>query len=121
MRIPRGFWRTEGKWGAMKVTNQMIHKDVRFMGAILRKFTSGMTAERFLKAHQNELRTADKKKPRTAKMEKIYLERPDGSKMRTVILKPDHEVKDVPVVLWLHGGGYVLGFRKMSWDLWKNS
>lgn len=94
----------------MKVTNQMIHKDVRFMGAILRKFTSGMTAERFLKAHQNELRKADKKKPRTAKMEKIYLERPDGSKMRTVILKPDHEVKDVPAVLWLHGGGYVLGF-----------
>ncbi len=38
------------------------------------------------------------------------MERSDGSKMRTIILKPDHEVKDVPAVLWLHGGGYVLGF-----------
>jgi acetyl esterase/lipase len=30
--------------------------------------------------------------------------------MRVIILSPEHKVKDVPAILWLHGGGYVLGY-----------
>ena len=94
----------------MKVTNQMIHKDVRLIGSILRKFTNGTTEERFRKAHQSELKKVDKAKAKKSKMVKTSLERPDGSQMRLVILQPKHEAKNVPAVLWLHGGGYVLGY-----------
>lgn len=94
----------------MKVTNKMIHKDVRLIGSILRKFTGGMTEERFCKAHENELKKVDKARPKKAVMEKINLKRSDNTDMRVMILKPDHEVKGVPIVLWLHGGGYVLGY-----------
>ena len=70
----------------MKVTNQMIHKDVRLIGSILRKFTNGTTEERFRKAHQSELKKVDKAKAKKSKMVKTSLERPDGSQMRLVIL-----------------------------------
>lgn len=94
----------------MKVTNKMIHKDVRLIGSVLRKFTCGMTEERYRKTHVNELKKVDKAKPKKARMKKIYLKRSDGTDMRVMLLKPDHPVKNVPAVLWLHGGGYVLGY-----------
>lgn len=94
----------------MKVSNQMIHKDVRLIGSILRKFTSNMTVERYEKQFQKEQKKALQVKSKTLNMERINLKREDGSQMRTIIVKPRHEIKDVPAVLWLHGGGYVLGY-----------
>lgn len=93
-----------------KITNQMIHPDVRLIGSVLRLFTSGMTEERFVKAHQNELKKVGKGKAKNAAMRTFSLERPDGTKMRVMELKPKHKVEQVPAVLWLHGGGYVLGY-----------
>lgn len=94
----------------MKVTNKMINKDVRLIGSILRKFTSSVTVERYEKQHRRELKKAPAVTSKTLDVEKIQLKRPDGTEMRTIIVKPKHEVKDVPAVLWLHGGGYVLGY-----------
>ena len=94
---------------AMKVSNRMIHKDVRLAGAVLRLFTSHVTVEGYRKARASSEKKIDQALPRRAKMEKVYLKRPDGSQMRMVILKPAHAAKKVPAVLFLHGGGYVLG------------
>ena len=93
----------------MKVSNRMIHKDVRLAGAVLRLFTSHVTVEGYRKARASSEKKIDQALPRRAKMEKVYLKRPDGSQMRMVILKPAHAAKKVPAVLFLHGGGYVLG------------
>lgn len=93
----------------MKVTNSMLHKDVRLLGALLRPFTANVSEASFRKARQKAIRKLDKAKPRQAQMEKIHLERADGSQMRTLILRPGHPVDRVPTVLFLHGGGYVLG------------
>lgn len=88
----------------------MINKDIRLLGVILRKFTSGVTEERYRKQHLKEQKIWRKKQPKHGVMTHVLLERSDGTQMRTMILKPDHPVKDVPAVLWLHGGGYVLGY-----------
>lgn len=101
----------------MKVTNKMIHKDVRLVGAILRKLTSGVTEERYRKQYISDQKNIDKKKPQKAKMDKIYLKHSDETDMRVVILTPDHEVKGVPAILWLHGGGYVLGYPENEMKL----
>lgn len=93
----------------MKVSNEMIHKDVRFIGVVLRRFTSNVTEEGYRKSRDSSVKKIGKAKPKSAQMEKVYLPRQDGTKMRTVILKPSHPYASVPAVLFLHGGGYVLG------------
>lgn len=80
------------------------------MGSILRLFTSGMTEERFCKAHQGELKKVGKAKAKISKMSTFFLDRSDGTKMRVLKLTPTHKTARVPAVLWLHGGGYVLGY-----------
>lgn len=94
----------------MRVTRKMIHKDVRISGTILRLFTSNVTEASCRKHHASELKHIDKKKPRRSEMEKVYIRRQDGSDMRVMILKPRHRVENVPAVLYLHGGGYMLGY-----------
>lgn len=82
----------------MKVTNKMLHKDVRLAGSILRLFTSGTTKEGFVKQYQKTREAYKKCRPKKAAMEYTYLQRDDGSQMRMVILKPRKEVSNVPLV-----------------------
>lgn len=101
----------------MKVTNKMIHKDIRLIGSILRLFTRGTTKESFCRQYEKTRQDFEKCKPKKAAMERIYLKRADGSDMRTVILKPQKKVAGVPLVLWLHGGGYVLGYPENDFSI----
>ena len=93
----------------MKVTNKMLHKDVRLIGSILRKLTANVTREGYYKQLISSRKKAASAKAKQTQMDKIYLTREDGSQMRVLILKPKRPVANVPVVLFLHGGGYVLG------------
>lgn len=94
----------------MKVTNKMIHKDVRLIGSILRPLTANVTEEAYRKTKVSSEKNAAKAKPKSAAMEKVYLERSDGTQMRTLVLTPAGGAHgDVPCVVFLHGGGYVLG------------
>lgn len=93
----------------MKVTNAMLHKDVRLIGALLRPMTANVSEEGFRKARQSAEKKLDRAVPKRACMEKIFLPRADGSQMRTLILRPPHPSAKMPTVLFLHGGGYVLG------------
>jgi acetyl esterase/lipase len=47
------------------------------------------------------------------KAEKIKITRPDGSTMKLLIVRPEHQQGQATGVLWLHGGGYLLGFPEM--------
>ena len=50
----------------------------------------------------------------------IQIPRPDGTKMRCLVFKPINKPqKSVPGVLWLHGGGYALGFPEMGAEMAK--
>jgi acetyl esterase/lipase len=44
---------------------------------------------------------------------KIKIKRPDGSTMKLLIVRPEHQTEPAAGVLWLHGGGYLLGFPEM--------
>jgi acetyl esterase/lipase len=47
------------------------------------------------------------------KAEKIKIRRPDGSAMKLLIVGPEQQTEPATGVLWLHGGGYLLGFPEM--------
>ena len=93
----------------MHVTRKMIHKDVRLIGIILRPLTNGTTVDKLYKTQEKTEKKVEKYKPKSSQMQKIFLKREDGSDQRMVILSPKRAVKDVPAVLFLHGGGYALG------------
>ena len=93
----------------MKVTNSMIHKDIRLIGSVLRHFTKGTTAESLRKSQVDTEKKVNKYRAKQSNMEKIHLKRDDGSEQRMVILKPKHPYERVPAVLFLHGGGYAMG------------
>lgn len=93
----------------MKVTNSMIHKDVRLIGSVLRHFTKGTTAEGIRKSQAGTEKKIGRYRAKQSDMEKLYLKREDGSEQRMVILKPKHSYERVPAVLFFHGGGYALG------------
>ena len=48
-----------------------------------------------------------------------WVSRGDGSSIRVRIYKPLRPVKNIPAVLWLHGGGYAQGVPEMSDELYK--
>lgn len=94
----------------MHVTNNMIHKDVRLAGSILRHFTVNVTEGGFRKAKDSAERKACKARAKHADMISVQIARCDGTSMRTVILSPkERQPNPLPIVLYLHGGGYVLG------------
>nr|MCR5733101.1 alpha/beta hydrolase [Lachnospiraceae bacterium] len=41
--------------------------------------------------------------------------RVDGRRVPLLILKPLSEPKNAPGVMWIHGGGYMTGFREMAY------
>lgn len=47
------------------------------------------------------------------KTDKVKISRPDGSTMRLLIVRPENQSESATGVLWLHGGGYLLGFPEM--------
>ena len=48
------------------------------------------------------------------KMTEEYIERKDGTKLRICIFRPKKTCRDVPGLLWIHGGGYSMGSPEES-------
>jgi acetyl esterase/lipase len=45
--------------------------------------------------------------------ETIKIPRSDGSRMKLLVVRPEQPIEPATGVLWLHGGGYLLGFPEM--------
>jgi acetyl esterase/lipase len=45
--------------------------------------------------------------------EQVKIPRPDGSTMKLLVVRPEAQTEPATGVLWLHGGGYLLGFPEM--------
>lgn len=93
----------------MKVTAQMLHPDVREVGIYTRETSPVYTEEIFRSNLEALNQRNDAIQPTFARMEKVFLERNDGSKMRCLVLKPENPAPKLPAVLFLHGGGYIGG------------
>ncbi|MEG0963529.1 MAG: alpha/beta hydrolase [Anaerovoracaceae bacterium] len=92
----------------MKVKINRIDKELRNFGAIMRIF-SGLMSEKTMRLASKMMSKPTKIKEKDIHVEEKWIGRKDGTKMRICIFKPLFPKKNVPGVLWIHGGGYALG------------
>lgn len=106
----------------MRVSYKMIDRQIRFRGFLFDLLFRRSSEEKYIRfMHAIERRTR-RRKGRSVKglqTSEEWIPRGDGSKLRIFICKPLHGKRDVPGVLWLHGGGYALGTPELSADTYK--
>lgn len=93
-----------------KIKSSMIDQELRNTGLIMKiipKLLFNKLGLRLLNKIQGNRKI--KLKDETLLITEEQLTRKDGSKLRLCLFKPQQKTKNVPGVLWLHGGGYALG------------
>lgn len=101
----------------------MIDKELRWRGKLLDRLVTKSTEEKFIQSMHNSKKQMDKrfkgKDVDGLDCNEVRISRKDDSLLRVRIYKPLYPVKDVPGVLWIHGGGYAQGVPEMSGDMYK--
>lgn len=100
----------------MKVTYRMIDKQLRFKGFLFNIFISKSNEGKYIKFMHTIKKQIEKLKGKNVggmQFTEEWITREDGSKLRICIYKPLNPKKDVPGVLWLHGGGYAQGIPEL--------
>jgi len=99
----------------MKVTNEMIDPEIRTFGRIMR-FIGPLSGEKRIRRIQTfASRFFAGNQMKGMLGESVCIKRShDDSELRILVMKPDEPVKNVPGVLWLHGGGYAIGAPEMA-------
>lgn len=106
----------------MKVTYQMIDKQLRLRGFLFNLFISKSSEDKYIKFMQTVKKMSSKQKGQKVEgleTDEEWIIREDGSKLRVCIYKPLHLKEEVPGVLWLHGGGYAQGIPELFSDTYK--
>lgn len=93
------------------IENRQIHKDVRFVGRIIRKIMPVYTREQMQKLSQQcEKFLKGRWLGRHTAVQSRYIDRPDGSQLRILICRSKQGTKtNATGLLWIHGGGYAIG------------
>ena len=94
----------------MKINRSMIDKELRATGLIMKiiprlffnepglRLLSKLSKRRWIKIKRDKVRLTEE-----------WITRKDSSRLRICLYKPLGLEDSVPGILWLHGGGYVLG------------
>lgn len=93
------------------IKNKDIHKDVRFIGSVIRRLMPCFTEKGICKLSDrcDKLLTG-RWMGRNTTAEMKYIQRPDGSMLRILICRAKQATKpNATGLLWIHGGGYALG------------
>ena len=102
----------------MRVTRDMIDPQLRFMGSVLKLLNRNLTEERMRKSAGRPslmLKIIGAMfKPKGVRIEEEWIPRVDGSQLRILILRPLEPKRNVPGLLWLHGGGYYTGSPELE-------
>ena len=101
----------------MKVTMKMIDKELRLAGRMIKFFNKTFTEKRLRFLNKLMRNYQLKIRNKSFDFSEIWISRPDGSQLRLCIFKPRNLVRNVPGVLWLHGGGYAIGAPEQS-QIW---
>ncbi len=93
----------------MKVTKEMIHPELRFLGGLYRRLCPYM-GSRMMKLGNWFLNAFVKGKAFTRKLyyEQVYIEREDKTKLRLCVYRPKEQKENAPALLWIHGGGFAM-------------
>ncbi len=101
----------------MKVTNQMIAKDMRIEGILWRTFSHLTSVKKFKRAQKiiSHLKGKAPKNP-NVDMQQIKIPGKDGNMIRLCVYTPKSRRSDTPMtgLLWVHGGGYAIGIPEME-------
>lgn len=107
----------------MKITNEMIDKELRATGKVVNIVFKARNKESYIKLSKrfNKINKLSKRNPKDMILEKRWINFRDGSKKICVnIYKLNNKNSDkVPGVLWLHGGGYSMGTPEQDENLYR--
>jgi acetyl esterase/lipase len=108
----------------MKVTSEMIDKQLRFKGKIIGLVNGASSEEKFINNAKRNKKVMDKlfagRNIKGLNCSEEYITcKSDGSKLRIRIYKPLIPKENVPGVLWIHGGGYAIGSPEQSGETYK--
>lgn len=107
----------------MKISRKMVDKQLRFRGMLLNRLVTKKSEAKFVESMHNSKKTMDKrfrgKDVEGMDNSEVLVSNADNSFVRVRIYKPQYEVKRVPGVLWIHGGGYAQGVPEMSGEMYK--
>ena len=91
-----------------------INPDIRLAGMIARPLLARMNEKSFRRAQRLMNKFMKGHLPNNMNVEQRYIDRPDGSKLRLLVVLPKAPKPSATGVLWLHGGGYALGVPEMD-------
>lgn len=98
-----------------KITKVQIHPELRKKGIIIRRLLPYFKESTFRKANTLQNRFM---KGRWSGKQSIctFMEIPrgDGSNLRLLVCEPLEKKRNVPAVLWIHGGGYAIGLPEQD-------
>ena len=98
----------------MKITQDCIAPDLLIPGRFYH-FLDGLYPARMTMPSLPDWMAEWKSDPKE-NLYNRFLEREDGSQLRLLIHKPKRSLaKPLPVVFWIHGGGYALGMPEMMY------
>lgn len=87
----------------------MIDPELRWRGRIMRLLLRPKTPAAFLRLKHLTRRTIKAKWPSDMQVSQVWIPRRDGGQLRLMIYRPLQPRAQRPALLWIHGGGYVLG------------
>lgn len=98
-----------------EITKEQMHPELRKRGMLIRSILPFFKESTFQKANWFQQHFM-KGKWMGRKTNCIFheIKRTDGSKLRVLICEPKEKRKNVPGVLWLHGGGYAIGLPEQN-------
>ncbi len=99
----------------MKITPEMIRPELRLMGGVIRKVMP-VFDEKGLRSANRMHRLFSEGRSFSLKVncEQVWLDRPDGSKLRVCVYTGRKKTSSCVGLLWMHGGGYGLGLPEQD-------
>lgn len=92
----------------MKITNEMMHPELRFKGKVIRRVLPYFKKSTFAKANL-ALKVLKVKSTQEIQVEDVLVQRPNGTPLRLCVYQPTDQKDKRTGLLWLHGGGYAMG------------
>lgn len=99
----------------MKITPEMIRPELRLMGGVIRKVMPVFDEKGLLSANKmHRLFSEGRSFSLKVNCEQVWLDRPDGSKLRVCVYTGKKTTSSCVGLLWMHGGGYGLGLPEQD-------
>lgn len=93
----------------VKIGSAMIDRELRWPARIMNLLLGSAKPATFRRMDRLQRRLMAGRKPRDLLAREVRIPRRDGGEQRLVIYQSRQPGERRPAVLWLHGGGYVLG------------